>query len=327
MKKIKIIYPLTVSLVALFVCVGIVYAASYNVTATLGGSDGDFFDLQGTMLFDSIKVGRQGEGGVTFFNGTIINNTTGTDEADLPVTFGDNVRIDGRVYRGATAGTGDNLPFIVNDNMEVSGTLTVAGLSGSGIVGTANLASDAVTSAKIAEGAVDNDQLASGAVTSGKIQNGTIASIDLADGSVNTDQMADDSVTNDKVKGTGGAGLPIAYGYIEGDGTVISGTDNFTCYHDEGDTNYYIQIDGETYTITDYITVATPMADGGWAQVFAIDDMLDVYFQDEDGNFVDAQGFYFITYKTSSEEMGASAVSNQAEPQTYQVLGREVEVF
>ena len=43
------------------------------------------------------------------------------------MTFGDDMRIDGRVYRGATAGTSDSQPFIVNDNMEVAGTLTVGG--------------------------------------------------------------------------------------------------------------------------------------------------------------------------------------------------------
>jgi hypothetical protein len=76
--------------------------------------------------FDSLVVGRQGAGGVTYFNGSIQNSTT-TNGVDNPVAFADNVRIDGRVYRGATAGTGDTQPFIVNDNMEVAGTLTVGG--------------------------------------------------------------------------------------------------------------------------------------------------------------------------------------------------------
>lgn len=73
-----------------------------------------------------LRVGSQGVGGVTYFNGTIINETT-NNGADNPVTFGDNVRIDGRVHRGATAGTGDTMPFIVNDNMEIAGTLSVTG--------------------------------------------------------------------------------------------------------------------------------------------------------------------------------------------------------
>lgn len=107
---------------------GIVKAASeYNVTTTLGGVAGDIFDLDGSFKVDSLVVGQQSVGGVTFFNGTIVNNTTDATEADNPVTFGDNVRIDGRVYRGAVAGTGDSMPFIVNDNMEIAGNLTVTG--------------------------------------------------------------------------------------------------------------------------------------------------------------------------------------------------------
>jgi hypothetical protein len=79
-----------------------------------------------SAAYDSLTVGSQGVGGVTFFNGSIQNSTT-TNSADNPVTFADNVRIDGRVFRGVTAGTSDTLPFIVNDNMEVEGDLTVNG--------------------------------------------------------------------------------------------------------------------------------------------------------------------------------------------------------
>lgn len=79
------------------------------------------------MSFEWLRIGAQDVGGVTFFNGTVVNETTDSEGNDNPVVFGDNVRIDGRVWRGATSGTGDNMPFIVNDNMEVVGTLTVGG--------------------------------------------------------------------------------------------------------------------------------------------------------------------------------------------------------
>ena len=55
--------------------------------------------VNGTGTFNSVKIGKQGEGGVTFFQGTIINTTTGEGGNDNPVTFGDNVRIDGEIYR------------------------------------------------------------------------------------------------------------------------------------------------------------------------------------------------------------------------------------
>lgn len=148
-------------------------------------------------VFDSLTVGKQGVGGVTYFNGTIINNTT-TGGVDNPVTLGDNVRIDGRVYRGATAGTSDKLPFIVNDNMEVIGTLTVAGLSGSGIVSTDNIANGAVTNAKLATSVVATANLASDSVTSVKIADATIATADIADSAVTTAKIASGAVTQTK---------------------------------------------------------------------------------------------------------------------------------
>lgn len=73
--------------------------------------------------FPSVYIGSQGVGGVTFFNGTIINATTDAAGDGIPVTLGDDLRVDGRVWRGETAGPGDTLPFIVNDNMEIGGNV------------------------------------------------------------------------------------------------------------------------------------------------------------------------------------------------------------
>jgi hypothetical protein len=165
MKKFVKIF-LTV-LISTLVTSGLVYAATTrNITSTLAGKSGDTFDLDGTLIVDSLKVGAQGTGGVTFFNGTIVNNTT-TSGADNPVTFGDNVRIDGRIYRGATAGTSDSLPVLVNDNMEVAGSLTTGsftttgGLS-SGSISTGSISATGLTiggytgvSKKIYEGTID----------------------------------------------------------------------------------------------------------------------------------------------------------------------------
>ncbi|MBU0597437.1 hypothetical protein KKF61_00385 [Patescibacteria group bacterium] len=157
-----------------------------------------------------LRIGTQEEGGVTFFNGTIINETTGEEDADNPVTFGDNVRIDGRVYRGATAGTSDSLPFIVNDNMEVVGTLTTTGLSGNGIVSTSTIANDAVTAVKIAANAIDSTSIADGAIatadlednsiTSQKITDQTITATDIADSAISSDKIANSTVTSGKIQ-------------------------------------------------------------------------------------------------------------------------------
>jgi hypothetical protein len=174
----RVLITTLVVAVSILVTGGIVYAATtHNITSVLGGKSGEAFDLDGTIVVDSLKVGAQGVGGVTFFNGTIINDTKTSTGGDNPVAFGDNVRIDGRVYRGALAGVTDTQPFLVNDNMEVAGSLTAASLStgaltatslvGAGIVSSDNLASNSVTSAKIADGTIATADIAGGAVTQG----------------------------------------------------------------------------------------------------------------------------------------------------------------
>lgn len=176
---------LTVSatvIISVLLATGFVYAANRNITGTLGGATGDNFQLSGSLAVTSLKVGSQGKGGVTFFNGSIVNSTT-TNGADNPVIFGDNVRIDGRIYRGATAGTSDTLPVIINDNLEVAGSLTVASIASSGVV----------TSANIADGAVATADIADSAVTTAKITDGTIVTADIANNAVT--QAAEDENT------------------------------------------------------------------------------------------------------------------------------------
>lgn len=70
----------------------------------------------------SLHVGSQGLGGATFFNGTITNNTTDDDGDGLPVTFGDDVRIDGAIQRGNNSDA-DVWPVKVNDDLTVYGSI------------------------------------------------------------------------------------------------------------------------------------------------------------------------------------------------------------
>lgn len=107
---------------------------------------------EGNVGFDSISVGRQGVGGVTFFNGSIINTTTGNGGVDNPVTFADNVRIDGRVFRGATQGPSDGMDFIIDDDAQVTGDLLVAGSINAGsIAGLSAMISSMVSASSSAQ--------------------------------------------------------------------------------------------------------------------------------------------------------------------------------
>lgn len=69
-----------------------------------------------TMHLPDVHIGGQGVGGVTFFNGTIVNETTNPETGgDQPVTFGDNVRIDGYMFRNAPGGA-DGMPLLSGDD-------------------------------------------------------------------------------------------------------------------------------------------------------------------------------------------------------------------
>ncbi len=61
-----------------------------------------------------VKIGEQSTGGITQFNGTIINNTTDTNGNDNPVTVGDKMRIDDYIYRVEVGGT---YPLKIADSM------------------------------------------------------------------------------------------------------------------------------------------------------------------------------------------------------------------
>lgn len=123
----SILQTTVVSGVSLFALVGVVAAATtHDVTRILGGKTGDYFDVNGTILADSLRIGAQGVGGVTYFNGTIINNTTNSDNTGNPVTIGDKLRVDDALWRGATEGPGDNLPLKLNDDVNIYGNLTMS---------------------------------------------------------------------------------------------------------------------------------------------------------------------------------------------------------
>ena len=89
---------------------------------------------------------------------------------------------------------------------------------------------------------------------------------------------------------------PIAYGSIAADGTINSGSGNFTVFKSIYD-QYFITIIGETYNALDFTTVVTPFNSG--SRTFQTGDDANgnivVAFY-ADGN-IDDVNFHFITYK------------------------------
>lgn len=64
-----------------------------------------------------ISIGTQGEGGVTFFNGTIINETVNEAGEPQAVTIGDDLRVDGMIFRDRLGVHEDNRPVLFGDSV------------------------------------------------------------------------------------------------------------------------------------------------------------------------------------------------------------------
>jgi len=91
-----------------------------------GGSALALQTFSDQIAVPSLIVGEQGIGGVTYFNGTIVNSTVNGEGEGQPVTFGDDVRIDGAIQRGHN-GDGDAWPVKINDSLMVYGDITATG--------------------------------------------------------------------------------------------------------------------------------------------------------------------------------------------------------
>lgn len=108
----------TVLLVGVILAVGAALVG-YNLSSAATHTEEETF--QNNTFFESvtnwfqkgIKIGQQNTGGVTFFNGTIVNSTTKSGK-DNPVTVGDNLRVDGAIWRTEEGGSN---PLKVADTM------------------------------------------------------------------------------------------------------------------------------------------------------------------------------------------------------------------
>lgn len=78
----------------------------------------------GVLRVSSLQVGEEGIGGVTYFNGSIVNIGE-----DIPVTIADDLRVDGAITRGD--GT-DTMPVKIADDILIQGDLTVEGMANIG---------------------------------------------------------------------------------------------------------------------------------------------------------------------------------------------------
>lgn len=94
-----------------------------------------------SYFYGGVHIGAtDGTGGVTFINGSVVNASDGS----VPVTFGDDVRVDGGLWRGPSAGPGDNLPINIRDDLRIDGGIWAGPSKGNTIDGQSIIAYDSI---------------------------------------------------------------------------------------------------------------------------------------------------------------------------------------
>lgn len=112
----------------------VVYGERLRVNSAISVANSSYY-------YQGIHLGStDGTGGVIFANGSIINASTGS----IPVTFGDDTRIDGRIWRGPSAGPGDSLPVKIYDDLRVDGAIWAGSRKGNAVDGQSVVFADSI---------------------------------------------------------------------------------------------------------------------------------------------------------------------------------------
>lgn len=114
-------------------------------------------------------------------------------------------------------------------------------------------------------------------------------------------------------------GAPIAGGFIQSTGSIISGSPNFTCIWNSTAKRYEITISGHSYYYNRYITLATPCNTETVPFTTSAGGKLFVYFRSVDAVAYVPTDFQFVTYSpgvlmTSAETATPGPVTAPADP-------------
>ena len=115
MKKMSV--RVAIATVAFLASVGIVNAASDQSIISLFKGGGNFLEVSRVLITKGLRV----------IGNASIEGWIATP-GSRPVTIADDLRVDGKIFRGTTAGSSDNKPVKVDDSMTVDGNLTVSGI-------------------------------------------------------------------------------------------------------------------------------------------------------------------------------------------------------
>lgn len=124
------------------------------------------------------------------------------------------------------------------------------------------------------------------------------------------DVRVDGDITRAYAPGSYDLAAPIAYGFVFLDGSIGSGTPNFSATWNAASSRYEIEIDDESYFITDYATAVTPTGFNLSVRTGSSGGRLLVYLSRTTDQTLTQGNFQFVTYKPG----GAALIQNQSRP-------------
>jgi hypothetical protein len=108
---------------------------------------------------------------------------------------------------------------------------------------------------------------------------------------------ASGEITREFTTGTSNLVTPIAYAFINSDGTVASGTPNVSSIWNTTINRYDITISNENYISANYVTLVTPTTGSCMPSTTSLSGKLSVYFWHPAGGSPIQTSFQFVTYK------------------------------
>lgn len=242
-------------------------------------------------------------------NGPAVINSD-ADQDTLTINLTNPLASTNSAALSASRGAVDPTPFILPRVAEFQSAGTPIGVLALadrfGIVGIMN-ANASPTGAAILGEVFSGGFASQAAVRALNSPAGTSASLAVGNlaGDFNGDIQVDGDIIKQYSPSSADLAVPIAYGFVNSNGTIASGTPNFSAVWNAPFSRYEIEISDETYFFSNYVTVVTPTGSGVTARTGSIAGRLIVDFRSTSTQAFVQSNFQFVTFKPD----GAAAIS------------------
>lgn len=123
----------------------------------------------------------------------------------------------------------------------------------------------------------------------------------------NGDVRVDGNIIRSYTSSSEDLATPIAYGFININGTIANGTPNISSVFNSSSMRYEIEIDDNFYIFSSYVTIVTPTGNDVSARTSSVSGRLIVQFESTSSQSPVQSSFQFVTFKPN----GAALVDGQ----------------